>query len=308
MRLRCAPALLVATTLAVTAAAPALAGQVRVSVVNFAFTPRAVNCNLGDHVVWVWRSGTHTVTSGDSSGPTPDGRFNSGLLGSGSSFSWKSDASGHATYYCEPHAPGMAGRVIVGPGIAVSDFRITEVLFNDAGGLDLVEIANLGNATGDLGRYRMVVGATAVAIPRDTLSVGTGGRVVVHCNASGTSTQTDIFLPTLPALPEPGSVALYAPNTAPGHTALTDATQILDYVEWGAGGQANEATAASAGIWVAAQSINNVAAGHSIELCAAAPRNASAWAEIASPNFGSNGNCTTPARTITWGRIKTLYR
>ncbi len=52
-----------------------------------------------------------------------------------------------------------------------------------------------------------------------------------------------------------------------------------------------------------------MATGHSIEFCGASGQyGRTEWAEIAVPNFGSNGNCTTPAKTRTWEEVKTLYR
>jgi len=105
-----------------------------------------------------------------------------------------------------------------------------------------------------------------------------------------------------------GAVALHVPNSAPGFTALTDATQIVDFVQWSAGGGPNEATAAGAGLWTATQFVPPVAAGHSIGLCDFSARTAPSWAEIGNPNFGSYGNCTTPAILQTWGAIKQLYR
>ena len=291
------------------------AGEVHVDVANFAFTPRFVNINPGDHVVWVWTSGPHTVTSGDSATSTADGIFDSGQQtgaspNNGPSFSWKADRTGTVRYYCTVHAPAMAGRVIIAtsPGsVLVADFRLTEVRFTGTAATDLIEIANLGGAAGNLGRYRVVLNGVSAAIAADEFSVPAGGRVVIH-PTSGTNTATDIFLPALGDLPATASLALYVPNTSAG-TALTDADQMIDFVQWGAGGGALESVAVTDGFWTAGQSINNVATGHSIEFCGTAGQYGAAhWAEIAVPNFGSNGNCSTPANLRTWGQIKSLYR
>ena len=89
------------------------AGQVRVNVGSGGsfFTPYAVNINEGDHVVWVWLSGSHTVTSwtlpADSVNFSADGAiFDSGGSPFGLSnqrFAWKSDRTGHVPYVCVPH-------------------------------------------------------------------------------------------------------------------------------------------------------------------------------------------------------------
>jgi len=298
----------------------ARAGQVRINVgtPTLQFSPRAVNLNLGDHAVWVWTGGSHTVTSGDSSLGSGGSVFDSGQ-GSGLKFSWKSDRTGHVNYFCIPHSPDMAGRVIVSdpgvsPRVAVADFRVTEIQFNVPGGQDLIEITNHGDAAGNLGRYRLAISPTAVEIPLNDFAVPAGGRVVVHANASGTNDATNIYLPTLPDLPDAaGSVALYVPNSTPGgfpaNSALTQVSMIIDFVQWGAGGQPNETTANLANLWTAGTSIDGVAPGHSIEYCpnATLDHGLSRWAEI-EPNIGSPSDCTTPLLRDTWGHLKVIYR
>jgi plastocyanin len=287
---------------------PSWAGQVRVDVSNIQFTPAAVTVNHGDHVVWVWLNGTHSATSG--SGCVGDGIFDSGLAlaAPGVSFSWKSGAQADVPYFCMQHCDlGMTGAIHFGTNVAVADFRITEVQYNVAAGKDLVEITNHGNAIGNLGDYRLSAQAgVAVTLPLATLTVPGGGRVVLHANASGTNTATDVFLPALPDLPVAGAVALYVPNSQAPSLAQTD--QVIDFVQWGAAGGANEATASGAALWSAGQFVPGVADGHSLELCDFAHRGAAAWAEVSSPNFGSNGGCATPAIPATWGSIKLRYR
>jgi plastocyanin len=294
------------------------AGQVRVNVSSNLFTPRAVNCNVGDYVVWVWTSGSHTSTSGDSTLPTPDGLWDTGLQigaspNNGSTFNWRNSGPGTYLYYCTPHATiGMDGRVIVASsGIAVSDFRISEVLYNAASGSQLIEITNFGAAGGNLGRYRLsIVGGVAVSVPLNDVVVAAGGSITIHANATGTTTATDFYLSSLPDLPASGALSLYVPNTRSGATSLSDANQIIDFVQWGAGGGANEATAAAAGFWNVGDFVPDVAAGHSIEYCDEPLRHgASHWFDNPTPNFsGAANNCLTPVRPSSWGRIKSLYR
>lgn len=264
MRLVASLALLVLSS---AAALPAHAGQMRVDVANLQFTPATVTINHGDHVVWVWKSGLHSATSGTSC--TADGIFNSLLqtTAAGVSFSWKSGAQSSVPYFCIQHCDlGMTGEINFGSGVAVSDFCITEVQYNLPSGQDLIEITNHGAAAGNLGDYRLSVQAgTAVTVPLTDLVVPAGSQVVFHCNASGANTATDVYLPALPDLPSPGSVALYVPNSTSGQTALTDVTQIIDFVQWGQGGEPNEATAAGASLWTAGQFVPAAAAGHSLE-------------------------------------------
>ncbi len=293
------------------------AGQVRVDVGNFQFSPSAVTVNLGDQVVWVWTGGNHSVTSG-TDGKVGDGIFNSDILsagggGSNSAFTWKSDRTGSIPYFCIPHFPDMTGSITVQPGsgAAVADFRITEVLYNAGGGPDLIEITNMGTASGNLGRYRLAIPGDVEGLPIASITVGANGIVVIHPNATGTNSTSNVFAPLLSALPDAaGSVALYTPNTVSGHTALTDGTQIVDYVQYGAGGQANEATAVAAGLWTTGQFVPTVGiANRSIEFCGnRSDHGAAQWSEIDPTNFGSDGNCVTPLIPSTWGRVKTLYR
>jgi plastocyanin len=295
----------------------ALAGQVRIDVSNSgganAFFPATASLNFGDQVAWVWLDGTHTVTSGSSC--TPNGLFNSGSAtynpSAGTAFSWKSNASGSQPYYCAPHClMGMTATLnVAASGVAVADFRITEVQYNLPNGHDLIEIANLGNAAGDLGRFRLLASNDNATVPLNSFVVLAGGRVTVHVNVAGThSPPTDLYLPTLADLPTSGSLALFMPYTVSG-AGSTGATQMVDFVQWGGPGFLYEDVAQTAGFWTPGHYLQTVGAGHSIEFCGdAADRGAVNWAEIAVPNFGSNGGCTTPTLKSTWGRLKAIYR
>jgi len=290
------------------------AGQMRISLNSESFSLSNVPVNVGDHVTWVWLAGAHSVTSG-ADPDNPDGTFDTGTrttggTGSNTAFSWRATTAGTQPFFCLPHfETGMVGTVqVVASGASVADFRITEVLYNDAGGLDKIEITNFGTATGDLGRFRLAIPGDAEGIPLGSLSVAPNGVVVVNPGQSGSSSVDNVFMPALSTLPDAvGSLALYVPNTVV--TALTDVSQIIDFVQWGAGGQANEATAVAANLWVSGEFLPTVGgAGRSIEFCGARPdRGVSHWAEIAVPNFGADDDCATGASTATWGRIKVRY-
>ncbi len=297
---------------------PAHARQIRVNVASDTFSPDNLTVNLADHVVWIWTGGTHDVTSGNPSTGIPDSRFGSGASASSRTFSWKAAGTlGAQQYFCSIHLPGMAGTLTMvnnGSGAAGSDFRITEVLYNPTSGPDQVEITNFG-ATGDLSKYRLKIngvstlslqigasGPTSIA-----MSVPAGGRVVITLGAAGTNTATALFYSSaVNQLTNSGSLALYVPNTQ--SPALTDASQIIDYVSWN-GGNENEATAVSAGLWFTGTSVPDAAQGHSLEFCGIAGQHGpSFWSEVSSPNLGTNGNCSTPLVRSTWGRVKSLYR
>lgn len=310
-------------------AVPAHAGQVKVNVGSggSAFVPYVVNVNIGDQVAWVWVGGSHTVTNwilpGDSTGANYDGSvFDSDAGGThfgqiSARYSWKSDRLGVVPYVCVNHIPDMSGRIIVSdPNVVakvpVADFRITEVQYNIAGGADLIEITNLGAAAGDLGRFRIAPLGTGIGveIALNSFPVPSNGRVTIHNNA-GANNATNIYSVGFGNLGDAsGAVALYMPHSiAPGN-AVSNTNMIVDFVQWGSGGQGVEVTAVNAGIWGAGTFIPTVAAGHSIEYCANATldHGVNRWAEIATPNFGGNGDCTTPVESETWGRLKTIYR
>jgi plastocyanin len=323
--------------IALLAHAPAHAGEVRVTlgVPTDLFTPYVVNINYRDHVTWVWGASGHTVTNWT----LPDDSVNVNFAGtifdsdaggmhfgqpSSTRFSWKSDRLGIVPYVCVPHIPDMTGRIIVtdpnvDPPVPVADFRISEVQYNIAGGLDLIEITNYGLATGNLGRYRITTSASTTELvgpagAANDIVVPSGGRVVVHLNATGTNTNTDIFIASFApgtGLPSPnGSLALYVPHSISPGNSVSNAEMIIDYVQWGSAAMPNEATASLAGLWGTGTFIPPVAAGHSVEYCPDAniSHGEARWAEVATPNFGLDGQCLTPVRGETWGRVKTIYR
>jgi plastocyanin len=311
------------------AATGARAGEVRINVgqSGLAFTPYKVNINQGDHVVWVWIAGSHNVANwnppADSISSNIDGTiFNSDPIGFGQNnttrFSWKSDHSGTVPFVCVVHIPDMSGRIFIVPLTSpptnpVADFRLTEVQFNVSGGLDLIEIANLGAAAGDLRSYRIATSASGTGVPivNTDFTLAAGARVTIHTGANGGNSATNIFTPAIGSLNDAaGSVALYVPSTLSPQNALTNKDLLIDFVQWGAPGQANETTAAQAGFWGAGTSINGVAAGHSIEYCASATleHGSNHWAEIAIPNFGGNDDCSTPIAGESWGKLKIIYR
>jgi plastocyanin len=298
------------------------AGQRRIEV-GFAgtnFGPDTQTLNLGDQVTWVWASFFHSVTSGTAPAPDPDAGaiFDSGTLSANpSAFTWKADRTGNVPFFCTPHFfSGMTGTLQISPPgtIAVSSFRITELQYDEAAGHDRIEIANLGGDSGDLGRYRISINGTSSAIvPLNSALVLSGtspGRVVIHTNeGTAGSTASNMFI-AIGNLPTTGSIALYAPNTKSG-TSLADATQIVDFVQWGAGSQAMAATAVAAGVWPSVAEFVDpvpVTGTYDLAFCGLESDHGKAFWNVAHPNFGTQSLCATPAQASSWGRIKLLYR
>ena len=296
-------ALITAAALAV--ARGAAAGQVFVNVQSNFFTSGTVaTLNTGDHVIWHWLAGGHTVTSGNPSTGTKSGRFDSNLSGGtrslGTLFSWKTSGTSPVSYFCQLHRPGMQGSIVFPMvGTAEADFRITEVRF-DGVSLNFVEIANLGDDVGDLAGFRLVINGSATTLTSQVLNPG---ERVTFPNPSG--------------LAPSGSAALYAPETIASNSdpgpSLSDATMMIDYVEWGAAGnQPLESVAAattSPVLWTASEFAPQAAAGHSIVFCGVRfQHGAGFWNETKFPTPAAVNDCVNPTLPSTWGRIKTLYR
>ena len=101
----------------------AAARQIRVDLSGFSFTPSNVTLSRGDHVVWVWVGGTHSVFSGANA--ISDGLFGSGAAGSLRTFSWKSDRTSVLDYFCGFHGLSMVATLNVvasGASASLADF------------------------------------------------------------------------------------------------------------------------------------------------------------------------------------------
>ena len=70
---------------------------------NF-FSPDSLTIAPGDTVKWVNMGFViHTTTSGNTCGPTGDGKWNSGNMNPGDSFTYVFPDPGENPYYCIPH-------------------------------------------------------------------------------------------------------------------------------------------------------------------------------------------------------------
>ena len=77
------------------------------------FLPDSVTIQAGDTVMWTWKDGGHSVTSGYPG--QPSGMFDSGVRSAGFTFSFTFQNAGTFLYYCTPHGAccGMTGVVTV---------------------------------------------------------------------------------------------------------------------------------------------------------------------------------------------------
>lgn len=101
-------------TAAPSAAATAAASGKEVAQQGFALNPKALEIAVGTTVTWTNKDSTrHTVTSGTPS--AKDGKFDSGPLTSGETFSFTFAQAGTVSYFCtlHPTTAGLMGTVVV---------------------------------------------------------------------------------------------------------------------------------------------------------------------------------------------------
>ena len=81
----------------------ALATVANMSIVNFAFSPPTVNINVNDSVKWTWAGSPHSTTS-------DTGLWESGVLGTGATFTQTFTSAGSFPFHCSVH-PFMTGTI-----------------------------------------------------------------------------------------------------------------------------------------------------------------------------------------------------
>jgi plastocyanin len=115
MRMRRVLLALTALVLPLVLAAPAMAADHPVRVVDFEFLPGNVQVDVGDTVTWTFVNGGHTTTSGAGQ---PDS-WNSAPVENetnrtGDTFQKQFMVPGRYSYVCIPHKTFMKGAVVVG--------------------------------------------------------------------------------------------------------------------------------------------------------------------------------------------------
>jgi uncharacterized repeat protein (TIGR01451 family) len=79
-----------------------------ITVANYVFTPSTLSVNVGDSIIWVWSSGTHTTTS--STIPPGAATWNSPISNTTTSFVYEVTTAGTYDYLCQPH--GFTGQFV----------------------------------------------------------------------------------------------------------------------------------------------------------------------------------------------------
>lgn len=143
------------------------------------------------------------------------------------------------------------------------DVVINELFYDPSGGdtgEEWIELYNNESSAISIDGYCLYASGEHYVFGSFTL--GAGAYIVVHWNAEGTDSSTDLYTGTTGWSNmgnSSGSVALW--NTHDSHTQDT----IVDFMEYGAGGQSFESAAAGAGIWTAGDYAPDVDTGHSLE-------------------------------------------
>ena len=148
---------------------------------------------------------------------------------------------------------------------ATGQIVINEVLYDPAGadaGAEIIEIVNLGSSPQNLTGMSLCVNAGPVSrvywgFPNGT-SIPAGGIIQVHWMTNGANTATDLFTGT--AASNFGCLAPFLMSNTHGSVAIYSipasnclgfgfAANIVDFVQYGAGGTIREPVAAGAGSW-----------------------------------------------------------
>ncbi|HYO13979.1 MAG TPA: plastocyanin/azurin family copper-binding protein [Thermoanaerobaculia bacterium] len=149
--------LILASLLALPAAARAVTVHVDVGGPSLSFRPNTVTINVGDTVVWTNRGGSHNVVADDNS-------FASGSADAGDwAFPHTFNTPGTFNYHCQPHgALGMTGTVIVqaaNGGEERGALRFSQASYSvSEGGAATITVQRVG---GDDGAVSVTFGAIA---------------------------------------------------------------------------------------------------------------------------------------------------
>lgn len=90
-----------------------------ITVADFSFSPSTVSIHLGDTVMFMWSSGSHTTTS--TNVPVGAATWDNPMDATHTSFMYVPTVQGSYSYKCTPHASmGMTGSFTVLPPVAVT--------------------------------------------------------------------------------------------------------------------------------------------------------------------------------------------
>lgn len=214
--------------------ARAHAATVQVLIQNFSFIPSTVTINAGDTVTWANADTTqHTSTSGTAG--TPDGKWDSGFLNRGGTFSHTFSTAGTFPYYCIPHASFMQGSVVVqGAAASPPTVSITSPANNTtytAASTNITIQATAAVNGSSIGSVEFFDAGTSLGTDSSapysvnvTLQPGTHTLTAKASAANGTSTTSDAITVTVTAPAAVPTVNITAPANNATFTGPTNVT------------------------------------------------------------------------------------
>ena len=140
---------------------------------------------------------------------------------------------------------------------------INEVFYDPEGadsGLEIIELYNHGAAPVDLTGYDLRAG-TAGFYTLPFFILDPGAFVAIHVNTEGTDTATHLYTG-----PMSGNMSNTAASVVLFDSITHSAETMVDFIQYGAGGQAWESAAVAAGLWTPGDSALDADEGDSINL------------------------------------------
>jgi len=128
-------------------------------------------------------------------------------------------------------------------------------------GKEWIELYNPDPEPRDLSGWDLYPGRSPHYIFPEGFVLGPGRFVLIHLRLDGTDTERDLY-------EEAAGITNNMPNTKASVALFTGASRdtMVDFMQYGAGGQTYEATAASAGLWVRGEFVDTAACGWSLGL------------------------------------------
>ena len=174
-----------------------------------------------------------------------------------------------------------------GFGVPAPVIVINEVLYDPLGtdlGNQLIELKNTGTAIGDIGGWWFCYRFEYYDIPED-VSIEPGAFLVIHLGTTGDNSATDIYIQFASALNANSSdLSLYLDGN------FTSPSSMIDFVQWGSGGNGRESVAVAAGIWMEGDFVPDVQEGHSIAYDGSGDTSAD-WCDDSTPAIGGENDC-----------------
>src|SRR5512140_2750476 len=198
--------------------------------------------------------------------------------------------------------------VMTGPASAQVVFNELLIRPNDFQTDQAIELKNTSSTAVDLGGWFILHLGTYSIVPQGT-SIAAGGLLVLHFNAGGINTASDIYFPG-DQLATISDLSLYGPNTlSPTAYGFTNPDNSRSFVQWGGAPQnGKQSVAEQAGLWTSGTYLPGPAAGPSFELCSGFGTFPTNYVDQASPTIGSTNLCQVQVEAATWSRLKSIFQ